>query len=186
MTTDNTNRIIEGESTEKPVFDTRLVFLKESHITSPEAPAIFKQPQQYAIKFEIAVSFNELEEHVHEVCLKLTVNAYPKKESQKTDEQVAASSTPDIDPDATPVYTAEVHQAGVYVIKGLDETQAARVKRITCAEMLFPFARSHLVHLVTQAGFPPVYLSPVNFAAVNAQVEEQEKQKSSEKEALLH
>lgn len=174
----------ENQSNEtQPVFDTRIVFIKESHLTSPESPHVFQKKQQYHNKFEIAVSFNELEDNVHEVSLKLTVNAYPKEES-KEGADPAGEMNSEIDPDEVPVYTGIVQQAGVFIIKGFDEVQSARIKKITCAEILFPFARAHIMNLVVHAGFPPVYLAPINFNAVNAQVEE--KQDSQKKESVRH
>jgi preprotein translocase subunit SecB len=40
---------------------------------------------------------------------------------------------------------------------------------ITCPTILFPYAREAVSDLVGRAGFPPLYLAPVNFEALYAQ-----------------
>lgn len=167
--TNNTTASQDG-----PVFQPQRIFVKESHFTSPELPQVLKVQQGYRQRFEVAVSFNALEEDLHEVCLKLTVHGYPQQDN--TSEAGSDQPTAVDDADVVPVYTTIVEQSGVFLIKGFDETQSAGIKKVTCAEMLFPFAVAHTVTLVTQAGFPPVYLSPINFHAVNAQAQEKQAQ----------
>mgnify|MGYP003465588460 len=46
---------------------------------------------------------------------------------------------------------------------------------ITCPTILFPYAREAVSDLVGRAGFPPLYLTPVNFEALYAQQLQEQK-----------
>lgn len=161
-------------SSDTPIFQAQRIFIKASHFTSTALPQVLKVQQGYHQRFELAVSFHALEADLHEVCLKLTVQGYPQQDnpSQAGNEQVTSLEAVE----AEPVYTTIVEQSGIFLIKGFDETQSAGMKKVTCPEMLFPYAVAHTATLVTQAGFPPVYLSPINFSAVSAQAEKKSAQ----------
>ena len=136
----------------KPRFNTTRVYIKEASVRSVQPQFIFKEKQEYAVKFELAVNFQEITTAVHEVVLKLTVNASPKEGDES-----------DV------VYTAITEQVGRFIIEGFDEEQSADIKNTVCPEILFPFARENIVSQVIKAGFPALYLEPINFNAVNAQ-----------------
>ena len=84
----------------------------------------------------------------HEVVLQITVTA---KSKDKT------------------LFLVEVKQAGLFTLKGFTEEQNHQVMSITCPTILFPYAREAVSDLVGRAGFPPLYLAPVNFEALYAQ-----------------
>lgn len=61
-------------------------------------------------------------------------------------------------------FLAEVHQAGVYHIVGVEADMGLDVAlEVACPNMLFPFAREAINDLVVRGGFPPLLLSPINF-----------------------
>ena len=65
------------------------------------------------------------------------------------------------------MYLAEVKEAGLFEIAGhLDDERRRRVLTIQCPQILFPFAREEIAHLVVQGGFPQLLLMPVDFAAL--------------------
>jgi preprotein translocase subunit SecB len=151
----------------QPVFKTQVIYLKESIFKSLKAPGVFKNKPEYGIKFEIGVTFERLKNNEHEVCLRLAVGAFPKGD---TENQIFSEEDC--------VYQAEIKQAGIFTLKDFDETQNRHIKQSVCPEILFPFARERLLSNILQAGFPPIYLEPINFAAVASSAVDQ-------KEALL-
>ena len=65
------------------------------------------------------------------------------------------------------MYLAEVKEAGLFEIaEHLDDKGRRRVLTTLCPQILFPFAREEIAHLVVQGGFPQLLLMPVDFAAL--------------------
>jgi preprotein translocase subunit SecB len=69
--------------------------------------------------------------------------------------------------DAT-IFLVEVKQAGVFLLRNLNEVDAKRAIASVCPSVLFPYARAAVSGLVTQGGFPQFLLPPVNFDALYA------------------
>jgi preprotein translocase subunit SecB len=66
-------------------------------------------------------------------------------------------------------FIAEVQQAGIFLIKGLDAASMSHTLGAFCPNILFPYARETLDSLVVRGSFPALMLSPVNFDALYAQ-----------------
>ena len=90
-----------------------------------------------------------IEAGLWEVILSLTLTA--KDESDKT------------------LYLAEVQQAGIFVIDGLDEAAKDHMLASFCPNILFPYARENIDSLIIKGSFPPLMLAPVNFDALYEQ-----------------
>jgi len=67
------------------------------------------------------------------------------------------------------IFLIEIKQAGFFTLKGFTDEQIQQTLSITCPTILFPYAREAISNLVTKAGFPSLYLSPVNFEALYTQ-----------------
>jgi preprotein translocase subunit SecB len=90
----------------------------------------------------LAQRVDDLGENLHEVVLTVTVTA-------TIDEKTA--------------YLAEVAQAGIFMMSGFNEQAAHAVMNTMCPNTLFPYARRAISELVSDGGFPPLTLQPVNF-----------------------
>jgi preprotein translocase subunit SecB len=66
-------------------------------------------------------------------------------------------------------YIAEIQQAGVFQVSGLDGAARQRVLGTLCPGTLFPYVREAVDSLVVKGGFPAVHLAPVNFEALYAE-----------------
>jgi len=62
-------------------------------------------------------------------------------------------------------YLIELKQAGLFLIKGFEETRMGPMLGSFCPNVLFPFAREEIASLVQKGGFPQLLLDPVNFDA---------------------
>jgi preprotein translocase subunit SecB len=71
-------------------------------------------------------------------------------------------------------FLAEVHQAGIFVMRGLDPDELRRAQHVFCMRMLYPYASATLTDIVTKGGFPQLLLAPVNFEALYAQHAQQQ------------
>lgn len=62
-------------------------------------------------------------------------------------------------------FVAELQYAGVFTLNIPEEHHQAFLM-IECPRMLFPFARQLLSDMTQQGGFMPLYLQPIDFAAM--------------------
>lgn len=69
----------------------------------------------------------------------------------------------------TTLFVAELNYCGEFVIKGFDQELMNPILYIECPRLLFPFARSIIANAVNEGGFPPLFLSPVDFAGLYQQ-----------------
>lgn len=72
------------------------------------------------------------------------------------------------------IFLVEVQQAGVFQVSGFDADEARTIVGIACPNALFPYAREAVSSLVQRGGFPPLYLQPIDFAALYAQQAQQQ------------
>ncbi len=131
------------------------IYLKDASLECPGAPQIFNEQGQPQINVQLGSGAFSIAPDVHEVVLTLTVTA---KVNDKT------------------AYLIEVQQAGLFGVRGFDQQQLGHVLGSFCPATLFPFARETLATCIGKAGFPALYLNPVNFDALYMQRLQQEQQ----------
>ncbi|MEM7101261.1 MAG: protein-export chaperone SecB [Pseudomonadota bacterium] len=119
------------------------MYVKDLSFESPGAPSIFSGEFQPKFQVDLNTSVNSLGDDRHEVVLSVTTTA------SRTDDRVA--------------YIAEVHQAGIFEVKGVEGAALQQVVSIACPNMLFPYVREALDSLIVKGGFQPLQLAPVNF-----------------------
>ncbi len=131
-----------------PAFNIQRIFTKDVSFETPNSPAIFQKEWAPDVKLDLDTRSNKLAEDTFEVVLSLTVTA-------TLGEEVA--------------FLAEVQQAGIFSIAGLDDNQMAHSIGSYCPNILFPYAREVISSLVSRGTFPQLNLAPVNFDALFAQ-----------------
>ena len=67
------------------------------------------------------------------------------------------------------LFAFELSYAGVFRIFGVPQEQVHAVVMIDCPRLLFPFARAIVAEAVRNGGFPPLYIDPIDFAALYRQ-----------------
>lgn len=133
---------------EKKAIQPQKIYLKDVSFESPNSPGIFTLDWKPNVDIEIDSKSAVLAEELHEVVLLLTVTV-------KVGESTA--------------FLAEVHQAGIFVMRGLDAAELHRAQHVFCMRMLYPYASAALTDIVTKGGFPQLLLAPVNFDGLYAQ-----------------
>lgn len=126
------------------------IYLKDVSFESPQTPAIFSAEDGWRPKMDLHMETEarRIDDERHEVALRVTVTA--------------------TDGDRT-VFLVELKQAGLFHLTGFGDEQLRHVLGTACANMLFPFARESLDHLVQKGGMPQLLLQPINFEALQAQ-----------------
>jgi preprotein translocase subunit SecB len=150
---------IKGLQGEAAQFQVHKLYMKDISFEVPNAPQIFQDNGQADIKMNLAQRVDDLGENMHDVVLTVTVTAMM---GEKT------------------AYLAEVHQAGIFMITGFNEQGTHAALNTLCPHTLFPYARQAISYLVTEGGFPPLVLQPINFDQIYSQRMIEAQQKMSE------
>ena len=148
---------------ENQSFDIQRLFIKDISFESPSAPAIFREEWQPEVNIDLQTKSQILDGDIHEVVLTVTVTA---KKADKA------------------IFVIEVKQAGIFTIKGFSKEQLGHMLGSFCPNILFPYAREVMTDMSVRGGFPPLYLTPVNFDMLYAQHLEQ--QKKTDGDATQH
>ena len=64
------------------------------------------------------------------------------------------------------LFKFELDYAGIFRLQNIPEEQKHPIVMIECPRLLFPFARQIIAEAVRGGGFPPLYLDPIDFAAL--------------------
>lgn len=137
-----------AEEKQQAQFQLQKLYMKDLSFELPNAPQIFQDDGQVEIKMNLAQRVENLADGVHEVILTVTVTA---SLGDKT------------------AYLAEVQQAGIFAISGLNEKATHAAINTLCPHTLFPYARRAITDMVADGGFPPLVLQPINFDHIYAQ-----------------
>ena len=136
--------MLDPDAVGQPTFSFNQVYVKDFSFESPCSPHIFSREFSPKIDIQLNVSHQVIDQKngLFEAVLACTVTA-------KTGEETA--------------FLAECEQAGVFTLKGYDESTLEQVLEGACPNMLFPYLRETVGQMVAKGGFPHLLLSPVNF-----------------------
>ena len=140
-------------------FALQRIYVKDVSFESPKAPESFRQQWKPRVNLELNSRHESLGDDNHEVMLSLTVTAKNEEEDV--------------------VYLIEVQQAGVFMLKGLEDEVLRQTLGSFCPNVLFPYARELIDSIVTKGSFPPLMLAPVNFDAIYEQAKAQTEAQNS-------
>ena len=148
MSDETTNGAVAPAEAAGPAFTVEKIYVKDVSFEVPRAPAIFTENVQPELQLNLNQRVQRLGENAFEVVLGVTLTC---KAGDKT------------------AYVAEVQQAGIFGLMGL-EAQAVDVLLGTqCPNILFPYVRQTVSDLIQAGGFPPFFLQPINFEALYAE-----------------
>ncbi len=159
MADEQTTDTAAEEKQQPAQFQLQKIYMKDVSFELPNAPQIFQDDGQVEIKMNLAQRVENLADGVHEVVLTVTVTA---NLGEKT------------------AYLAEVQQAGIFAISGLNEQATHAAVNTLCPHTLFPYARRVITGMVADGGFPPLVLQPINFDQIYAQRMQEAKAQSND------
>lgn len=145
----------EAAQDQGPQFSLQRIYVRDLSFEAPKSPAIFRQEWTPSVALDLNTRQKPLEGDFHEVVLTLSVTV-------KNGEEVA--------------FIAEVQQAGIFLIQGLDEASMSHTLGAFCPNILFPYAREAISGMIQKAGFPEFVLQPINFDALYMQSLQQKAQ----------
>ena len=124
-------------------------YTKDFSFENPNSPAsLAPQQQQPSINIQVNVNAKQLGSGEFEVDLMLEGSA------------TAPSST---------LFKFELDYAGIFRLRNIPESDLQPIVMIECPRLLFPFARQIVADAVRNGGFPPLFIDPIDFAALYRQ-----------------
>jgi len=124
-------------------------YTKDLSFENPNSPASLQpQQKQPAINIQINVTPRQLSTTDFEVELKLEGKA---------------------EVDTTLLFSFDLTYAGVFRLQNVAQENIGPLVMIECPRLLFPFAREIVARAVTNGGFPPLMLDPVDFVTLYRQ-----------------
>jgi len=123
-------------------------FIRDLSFENPRAPESLRAGQpQPQIDLGVEMNARGRADGYFEVDLKLAATAQREGETQ---------------------FHCELVYGGLFQISGVAEVDLEAVLLIECPRYLFPFARRVMSDMITEGGFPPFMLDPIDFAGVYA------------------
>lgn len=98
--------------------------------------------------------------------IQINMEARPMGEGETKDYEVVLSVRAETKKDDKTWFLGELDYGMVVTIGDIAEQHHHPVLMIEAPRIAFPFVRQILADLTLQAGFPPLYLAPVDFAAL--------------------
>ena len=148
MSDETTNGAVAPAEAAGPAFTVEKIYVKDVSFEVPGSPAIYGESTQPELNLNLNQRVQRLNENAFEVVLGVTLTC-------KAGEKVA--------------YVAEVQQAGVFGLVGLEPQAIDALLGTQCPNILFPYVRQLLSDLIQAGGFPAFLLQPLNFEGLYAE-----------------
>ena len=147
------------DNQDQPQFNIEKIYTKDISFENPNAPEVFLTEGQPKTEMNLNIDNRQINEDHWEVSLKISALARNSK-------------------DDSILFEVEVEQAGIFLAKNIPEEHMPALLSVDCPTVIFPYTRQVVSQLVSDGGFMPLLVEPVNFAAMYqhnlAQAQQQE------------
>ena len=137
-----------ADAQQGPTFTVEKLYVKDVSFEAPNAPQVFNEQGQPDLQMKLNQKVQRLAENAFEVSLGITLTCTLNGKT---------------------AYLAEVVQAGVFGLGGMDEQLLDAMLGIQCPSILYPYASAAIGQLITAGGFPPFPMQPINFDGLYAE-----------------
>lgn len=153
------------DQSEQPTFGIEKIYVKDLSLEIPHAPDIFLSGEQPQVDVQLHNEAAGISEGLYQVVLTVTVTA---KAGDKT------------------MFLVEAAQAGIFRVRNVADSDIEPLLATACLNILFPYVREAVSDIISRAGFPPVYLAPVNFDAIYLQRLQEAQEQAGPKIEISH
>ena len=153
------------EQQPQPTFNIEKIYIKDLSLEIPHAPEVFLSSEQPQVEVQLHNEGGLIGDGLYQVVLTVTLTA---KAGDKT------------------LFLVEAAQAGIFQIRNLPEADTEPLLSTACPNILFPYVREVVSDVISRAGFPPVYLAPVNFEAMYLQRLQEAQTQAAPKIEIAH
>lgn len=143
MTNGNGNA---AEQDNAPAINAMVQYTKDFSFENPNAPRSLG-PQEKAPNISIQVNVNA-------------------RQVAETDFEVDILLEGSAGAEAELLFKFELDYAGLFRLRNIAPNDMHPIVMIECPRLLFPFARQIVADAVRSGGFPPLYIDPIDFAAL--------------------
>ena len=133
-----------GDTGSEPQVSILAQYIKDLSVENPSSPQVFQWQVQPTLDVQFNINVEKLADDVHEVALKIDVSA-------RSDNGVH--------------FVVDLSYAGLYMLRGIPTEAMQPFLLIEAPRLLFPFARQIVAEAISNTGFPPLLLDPIDFAA---------------------
>jgi preprotein translocase subunit SecB len=133
-----------GEDDNEAQVATIAQYIKDLSVENPSAPQVFQWQTQPTLDVQFNLNAEKVADDVHEVGLKIEVTARSENGVH---------------------FVVDLSYAGLFGLRNVPEEALAPILLVEAPRMLFPFARQIIAEAVTNTGFPPLLLDPIDFTA---------------------
>jgi preprotein translocase subunit SecB len=145
-----------GGDTGQPQVSILAQYVKDLSVENPSAPQVYSWQVQPTLDVQFNLNVQGAGEGAHEVTLKFDISA-------RSDNGVH--------------FVVDLSYAGLFALRNVPDEALPPFLMIEAPRLLFPFARHVISDAVSNTGFPPLMLDPIDFAsAYMAQVEAAQQQ----------
>ena len=123
-------------------------YVKDLSFENPSAPAVYQWTSAPQIDVQFNIGATSVGENVHEVVLKVDVNA--------------------ANPEGA-MFVIDLSYAGLFGVRNIPEDQLQPFFLAEAPRILFPFARRVIADAVRDGGFAPLLLEPIDFHSLYLQ-----------------
>ena len=133
-----------GEAGGDPQVSILAQYIKDLSVENPSAPQVFQWQVQPNLNVEFNINVQSVADDVHEVSLKIEVTA-------RSDNGVH--------------FVVDLSYGGLFGLRNVPAEALQPFLLIEAPRLIFPFARQIVAEAVSNSGFPPLLLDPIDFAA---------------------
>lgn len=144
---------------EPPVFHIERLYLKDLSFESPNAPEVFLQSGEPQMEFQLETNATQKGPEHFESILHIIVKVHLQENV---------------------LFLVDVTFAGLFLLRNIPKEHIPPTLGIECPNILFPYVRRIITAQVTEGGFKPVVLDPINFAAIYQQQLQQRAQQNGQ------
>nr|WP_294169466.1 protein-export chaperone SecB [uncultured Sphingomonas sp.] len=120
-------------------------YVKDLSVENPSAPAVYQWGEQPQLDVQFNINVNKVADEVHEVVLKIDASAR------------SASGVH---------FVIDLSYGGIFALRNIPDEAIPPFLLVEAPRLLFPFARQVIAAATSEAGFPPLMLDPIDFAAI--------------------
>jgi len=133
-----------GEAGNEPAVATLAQYIKDLSVENPSAPQVYQWQVQPTLDVQFHLNSEKVADDVYEVVIKVEVTA-------RSDNGVH--------------FVVDLSYGGLFGVRNMPEEALGPILLVEAPRLIFPCARQIVSEAVTNAGFPPLLLDPIDFAS---------------------
>jgi preprotein translocase subunit SecB len=119
-------------------------YIKDLSVESPSSPQVFQWQVQPQLDVQFNLNSEKAADDVYEVSIKIDVSARSENGVH---------------------FVVDLTYAGLFGLRNIPEEALGPILLVEAPRLLFPFARQIIADAVSNTGFPPLLLDPIDFTA---------------------